>query len=299
MKAPAMNNSLKRLSTTILATAAGFGGVLLAAPVHAQDAAAQCSASYESAQRERGQGKFLEATQAAQACSQIECNPLIVQECIKLLEQFHAETPTMVFSARNGRGEEIAAVRLEIDGKLVAEHIDGMAIAVNPGLHTFRFTTDGVDPVEIKHTARVGDKNRLIEVQLGKPEPKTPEGAAAASTAPAAPPQAKKGIPVASYLLGGLGIVGLGAFTYLRLSASSDYNDLSESCSPRCNPDDVDEIHTKYQLSYVGLGVGIAGLGAAALVFAVSRSSEGTPTSEVAVVPTPDGGARAQWRTHF
>jgi hypothetical protein len=293
-----MNNSLKKLSTTIFAAAAGFGGVLHAAPAQAEDAGAQCSASYELAQRERGKGAFLEATQAAQACSQIECNPLIVQECIKLLEQFHAETPTMVFSARNGRGEEIANVRLEIDGKQVTDHIDGMAIAVNPGLHTFRFQTEGADPVEIKHTARVGDKNRLIEVQLGKPEPKPTEIGGVAPLAPTAPPPKKAGIPVASYLLGGVGVIGLGAFAYLRLKGTSDYNDMSQNCSPRCNPDDVDKVHTKFQLSYVGLGVGIAGLGAAALVYAVSRSSEGSPSSEVALVPTTDG-ARAQWRTHF
>lgn len=292
-----------KLTTTALATIAGFGCLFSqVSSAHADDSAQQCATSYETAQRERGKGAFLEATQAAQACSQIECNALIVQECIKLLEQFKAETPTIVFSARNGRGDEIANVKVEIDGKVVSERIDGLPIALNPGLHTFRFQTEGEDPVEIKHTARVGDKNRLIEVQLGKPVPVGPStgptGAPVGPVTPVSGEAASKPIPAASIVLGGVGIIGLGVFGYLRLKASSDYNELSSNCSPRCNPDDVDKVHTKYQFSYVGLGVGIAGLGSAALVYALSRGSGSAPTSEVALVPTQDG-ARAQWRAHF
>lgn len=299
-----MNNKATRLTSTALSIAAGLGTFALqTGTARAQDAAQQCATSYETAQRERGRGAFLEATQAAQACSQIECNALIVQECIKLLEQFKAETPTMVFSARNGRGEEIAAVKVEIDGKPAADRIDGLPIAVNPGIHTFRFTTEGEAPVEIKHTARVGDKNRLIEVQIGKPVPVgvgvSPTAPGTAPLAPAPEQQPSKPVPIATWLLGGVGVVGLGVFGYMRLKASSDYNDLSSSCSPHCNPDDVDKVHTKYQFSYVGLGVGIAGLGSAALVYALSRNSSGAPTSEVAVVPTYEGGARAQWLTRF
>lgn len=298
-----MKTKATRLTSTALAFATGLGAFALqTGTAHAQDAAQQCATSYETAQRERGRGAFLEATQAAQACSQIECNALIVQECIKLLEQFKAETPTMVFSARNGRGEEIAAVKVEIDGKPAADHIDGLAIPVNPGIHTFRFTAEGEAPVEIKHTARVGDKNRLIEVQIGKPVPVgtgISAGSASGPVAPAPEERVNKPVPIATWLLGGVGVVGLGVFGYMRLKASSDYNDLSSSCSPHCNPDDVDKVHTKYQFSYVGLGVGIAGLGSAALVYAISRNSGGTPTSEVAVVPTYEGGARAQWLTRF
>lgn len=298
-----MTTKATRLTSTALAIATGLGAFALQmGTAQAQDAAQQCATSYETAQRERGRGAFLEATQAAQACSQIECNALIVQECIKLLEQFKAETPTMVFSARNGRGEEIAAVKVEIDGKPAADRIDGLPIAVNPGIHTFRFTAEGEAPVEIKHTARVGDKNRLVEVQIGKPVPVGPGVAMNSPTAPLAPAQEErvsKPVPIATWLLGGVGVVGLGVFGYMRLKASSDYNDLSSSCSPHCNPDDVDKVHTKYQFSYIGLGVGIAGLGSAALVYAISRNSGGTPTSEVAVVPTYEGGARAQWLTRF
>lgn len=299
-----MNSKAMRLSSTALAIVTGLGAFALEmGTARADEMAQQCANSYETAQRERGRGAFLEATQAAQACSQIECNALIVQECIKLLEQFKSETPTLVFAARNGRGEEIAAVRVEIDGKLATERIDGLPIAVNPGIHAFRFTAEGEAPVEIKHTARVGDKNRLVEVQIGKPVAVAPSPAAPAP-APLAPvpvpaSRASKPVPVATWLLGGVGIVGLGVFGYMRLKASSDYNDLSNSCSPHCNPDDVDKVHTKYQFSYVGLGVGIAGLGSAALVYALSRNASGSPASEVAVVPTHDGGARAQWLTRF
>ena len=159
---------------------------------------------------------------------------------------------------------------------------------------------DGQDPVEIQHTARVGDKNRLIDAQIGKlvaPEP----NASAPLQAAAAPPMPTKrdtSVPVASYVLAGVGVVGLGVAGYLRLKATSDYNHLNNTCSPACNPDDVSPVHTKYQLSYVGLGVGLAAFAGAAVVYVVHRGSGGSATGEVAVIPTLDG-ARAAWSSHF
>ena len=272
---------------------------LFAGPARADDPGAKCSSSFESAQREHARGAFIEASAAARACSQIECNALIVPECIKLLDQIRAETPSMVFSAHGSHGEELTAVRVLIDGKPAAQQLDGMPIEVNPGAHKFRFETEGQDPVEIQHTARVGDKNRLIDAQIGKLLPTEPSAAASQSSA-MGPIPAKRdtSVPAASYVLAGVGVVGLGVAGYLRLKATSDYNHLNNTCSPMCNPNDVSPVRTKYQLSYVGLGVGLAAFAGAAIVYVVHRSAGGSATGEVAVLPTLDG-ARASWSSQF
>jgi hypothetical protein len=298
-----MTYSQRRISGFAITLAATLAGVIGPAKLaHAQDVAEKCSAAYEQTQRQRANGAFLEASQAAQVCSQAECNALIVQECIKLFEQLQQDTPSVVFSVRNGNGEELDTVQVQIDGHEVADHLDGRPIEMNPGLHTFRFEAPGLPPVETKQTARVGDRNRLMEIVLGDKRPQATEPKAAAPiTSPTQPPPEpprKAKIPVASIALGGVGLLGLGAFGYFRLSATHDYNEMGRTCSPRCNPDDTAKIHDKFQLSYIGLGVGAAAIGGAVLLLVVNRDRQGAPAAEVAVMPTYDG-ARAQWQTRF
>lgn len=295
--------SNQRYWQIFIALAAGVSGpVTTASQAYAQDGAQQCAAAYEEAQRHRAKGSFLEANRAAQACSQVECNTLIVQECIKLFEQIQADTPSVVFSARNGAGQELVDVKVQIDGQAVADRLDGRPIELNPGMHTFRFESEGLPPLEMKQTARVGDRNRLLEIVLGSVVPpqadsKTSGERGGTALPPAAPPT-KPGIPIPSFVLGGVGLVGLGAFGYLRLSGTSDYNELGKTCSPYCDPAETDKIHTKFQMSYVALGVGVAGLGGAALFYVLTRNKQGAPENEVAVLPTY-GGARAQWQANF
>ncbi|HET9960183.1 MAG TPA: hypothetical protein VFQ61_37085 [Polyangiaceae bacterium] len=280
-------------------TAALLGSPSLA---RAQESSQQCASAYEEAQRQRAKGDFREASRAAQTCSQAECNALLVQECIKLYEQIQADTPSMVFSVRNGNGEELVNVKVTVDGQLVTDHLDGRPIEMNPGLHTFYFESEGLPPLETKHTARVGDRNRLLEIVLGDVRPKTadkPEGSAAAAGSalpPAAPPP--NSVPIPSIVLGGVGLLGLGTFAYFRVTGTSDYNELGKTCSPRCDPAETDKIHTKFLVSYVGLGVGAAGLGGAALWYVLTRNREESPEPSVAVVPTHDG-IRAQWQARF
>jgi len=273
-----------------------------AAKAQAQGSADACASSYESAQRERGRGALLEASQAARACSQPECPAFLAQECIKLYEQIQADLPTTVFSAKNGRGEELVDVTVQIDGKTVTQHLDGRPIELNPGLHTFHFESAGLPAYELKQTARIGDHNRLMEVMLGPIErPATPvqpvQSQLPPPSAPVEPVKHGSYIPAASFVLGGVGVIGLGAFAGLRLSASSDYNDLSRNCSPRCDPSKVDPIRTKYTLSYVALGVGAAAVAASVIVYVVAN---GHPSSEttVAVLPSADG-LQARLSTHF
>lgn len=271
-----------------------------AANAHAQGSADACASSYESAQRERGRGALLEASEAARACSQPECPAFLAQECIKLYEQIQTELPTVVFSAKNGRGEELVDVTVQIDGKTVTQHLDGRPIELNPGLHTFHFESAGLPAYEVKQTARIGDHNRLMEVMLGPIErPPTPAQPLQLPppSAPVEPAKHGSTIPAASFVLGGVGVIGLGAFAGLRLSASSDYNDLSRNCSPRCDPNKVDPIRTKYTLSYVALGVGAAAVAAGVVVYVVANGHSNNETS-VAVLPSSDG-LLARLSTHF
>ena len=50
----------------------------------------------------------------------------------------------MVFDVRGaGGGGDIFAVRVSMDGAALVSRLDGSALAVDPGQHTFAFAADG------------------------------------------------------------------------------------------------------------------------------------------------------------
>ena len=248
-----------------------------------------CSAAYERTQTEKQAGHYVAASAAALECSQLQCNAAIVQECVRFYGALEAETPTLVFSARKAEGGELSDVRVEMDGKLVAEQITGRPISADPGPHNFVFIHKKRGLVRLSETARVGDKARVFEVTFADPDAKS--GAVGATTV--AP---RGGVPPMTYVLGGLGVVALGGFAYFRVSGANDYNKKNDECSPYCDPDDIDPIQKKFTYSYVSLGVGIASLAGAAAFYFVGRS--GGPSVQASIAPH-QGGAMAGLKTTF
>src|SRR6188768_3358572 len=196
------------------------GDAPAAQPEPAKAPGEQCSAAYERTQTEKLAGHYVAASAAALECSQLQCNSAIVQECVRFYSALEAETPTLVFSARKAEGGELSDVRVEMDGKVVAQQITGRPVATDPGPHNFVFVHPKRGLLRLSETARVGDKARVIEVTFADPNAKT----AAAATGAAAAPSSRGGVPVMTYVLGGLGLVALGGFAYFRVTGVNDYN---------------------------------------------------------------------------
>jgi len=262
-----------------------------AAPDTTKSPSEQCSAAYERTQTEKLAGHYVAASAAALECSQIQCNSAIVQECVRFYSALEAETPTLVFSARKAEGGELVDVRVEMDGKVAAEKITGRPFSVDPGPHEFVFIHPQRGRMQLNETARVGDKARVLEATFVDPLAKI-GGSTGASSDKAG------GVPVMSYVLAGVGVVGIGAFAYFRLSGTSDYNKKNDECSPGCPPGDIDPIRTKFTLSYVSLGVGAAALAGAAALYFLVPGSNGSTSVQASATPRGDG-AMAGLKTTF
>ena len=104
-------------------------------------------------------------------------------------------------------------------------------------------------------TIREGEKNRKLQVQLGtRSEPEHPA--------------ASRPIPPLVFVLGGVGLVGLGSFAFFGIRAKNDEAELRDSgCQPRCDVDEVDAVFEKQVIADVSLGIGVAALAAATIVF--------------------------------
>jgi hypothetical protein len=189
-----------------------------------------------------------------------------------------------------------------MDGKQILDGITGRPFPVDPGPHKFAFIEPTRGRQETTESARVGDHARVVEVTF--PDPNAKEAAAATPGAPAADHpivvHKKHGIPVMTYVLGGAGIVAAGTATYFRFSGASDYNHYNHTCSPYCNPADIDPVRTKFLVSDIAIGVSAAAfVGAAVVYFLNNRGGDESAPAEASISPLVGGGALAQVRTRF
>jgi len=255
-----------------------------------------CIAAYEKAQSLRQSDQLLAAREQALFCAQDSCPDVVRNDCATWLGEIDAGTPTVTFDVRGPEGEETSSVSVESDGTLIKERLDGKAVPVDPGEHTFRFRFgDGSEVREITIVIREGEKNRKIEVSFGGES--TSEGSPGGS-----PSGGGGGIPAATLVLGGVGIVGIGMFAVFGLMGTSDKSTLEDDCAPNCKEAEVDSVRTKLIVADISLAVGVVSLAAGAIIWATSGGS--SAEAEVAgltfnVAPTfggfesPNGEAAA------
>lgn len=245
-----------------------------ASPAMAQDEQKQkCISAYEQAQSMRQSGQLRAAREQALFCAQDSCPEVVRNDCATWLGEIVAGTPTVTFEVRDLAGASTTRVKVEFDGALLKDGLDGKAVPVDPGEHTFRFLlgddSTGAEPEvrEMVVVIREGEKNRKLEVAFGEPPPPDP------GTAPSGPVEQDEGIPIATIVLGGVGVVGIGMFAAFALIGTSEKSDLENDCAPNCAEDEVDSVRTKFIVGDVSLAVGVVSLAAAAIIWATSGGS--------------------------
>ena len=252
--------SLVLLASAVLLAARPAGAV--------EPRVAECLSSSERAESLRRDGRYREARKAFAACGADSCPAVVRRDCIASLTDLDRLEPTFVFAARDENGNDVANVTVTIDGELVTQELDGKPIGLDAGKHLVSFAAGPLYREErVSIVARTGEKNRIVSIQLTPVQPspppeRTPDG-------PVEPPPTEP-LPVVPIVLAGVGVVAIGAFAYLGLSAKSDLSALeSDACAATktCAQDDVDSIRTRFTLADVSLGVGAVAIGAAAWLF--------------------------------
>ena len=232
-----------------------------------QDVLGVCIAAYEDAQRRRNRGDLIEAREALKVCSRDVCPAIARTDCTGWLAELRVDVPTIVVGARFEGGRDVIDVKVFLDGKPLADRIEGRAVEVNPGVHTLRFELQGREPVEERVSILVGERNRKVIVTIPDPTP------------PAPAPKPSSGIPTMTYVLGGVGALGLAGFGFLGLTGLSREGDLDD-CKPSCASGDVDAVRTRYLAADISLVVGLAALGGATYFYFESRG-QGMPERAV------------------
>ena len=268
---------MRRCSSSYLRSAPLLLGLLWVLPVSAEeppapqagaDPKAACATGFEQSQMLRQSAKLRASHAELLKCVQSVCSRAVQEQCSRWLEDVERLTPSVLVQA-TADGQDRSDVRVEMDGEVLTDAITGTAFDVDPGPHTFTFTYADYPPVQKNFVLREGEKLRTIGVAFEKPASTKKNDAA---ERPVQPAEMHRPIPVLAYALGGVAVLGAGAFTYLGLTGEHRRTQLEDSCAPTCADSDLNPVRQRLIAADISLGVGIAALAGAAIVYLVRPS---------------------------
>jgi hypothetical protein len=270
------------LASSTLGTRASAQGT----PTSAASAVDACIQASEDTQRERAKGHLRSARARSAACLDGRCPTPIRRDCDVQATELARLMPTVVFRVRAPDGTDVPGARVEVDGVVEPSALDGRAHEIDPGTHEVSATAAGYVPARTRIVVEEGVRARVVEL---RPAPRDASGASGASSdspAPSSPTSARASSTwIATGALAGVGVIGIGLFAGLGLSADADYRRLRDTCADACDPRDADSVRTRFQVADVALGVGLVALASAVVVYLVgprrddAASVTRTPTS--------------------
>jgi hypothetical protein len=274
-----------------------------ASPARADEKAA-CFNAASMGQTLRDAHKLVEARDQFRICARRQCPAMVQQDCGGWLGEVQRDLPTVVVTAKDGKGSDLENVQVTMDGQPLLTTLDGQAVPMNPGEHVFHFAAADGTQVDQRAVIKAGEKNQAVAVILAKPEPVAPvspaagpsPGEAAVAVAPAEGASPWKTV---GWVLGGIGVAGIGVGTVFGVMALGDKN-------AHCNADNVCDagslggLRTDALVSDIGLIAGGALVvgGGAMVLFAPSASHEGGGALRIAPTWIAHGGgiaAGASW----
>jgi hypothetical protein len=258
-------------------------------------------------------GNLTEARELFSRCAATTCGKAVKKQCASRFAQLTAEIPSIIPALLDDARTD---VQVNLDGDLLTSHLDGRALSVDPGVHDVTFSAEGTVFATRRFTIARGERGRRIAVARRGSEKGAQATAAETKTKPPAaeePPQEeaaepereqgaesassesqKPGAPALAYVLGGVGLAGVGTGILLNVWGRGDNTELQTNCMPNCPESSVAHVRRLYFAADVSIGVGVAALGVSTVLFLLPRHSKENPETRSAytfdVTPTPSGG---------
>jgi hypothetical protein len=214
-------------------------------------------------------------------CARDVCPAAVKKDCADQVADLDKRTPSVVFHVKDKGGQDLVAVKVTADGAPLTEQLDGRAIILDPGVHTFRFEAAGNDPLEQKIVLAEGERDRNIIVTFGKGNDQV------------GPAPGKKA-PIGAFIVAGIGLVGMGVGAAFWGIGLGDKSTDESTCAPKAGGPgctNVDDIHTKLVIGDVAFFAGTAIL-AAGLIWTIVHYAGGGGNKEAALVDIATGTIR-------
>ena len=263
-------------------------GVLTSSAVAAKPKTAECLAASEASFKSASAHQLRSERSQLLVCAAASCPGDIQKECLRRVEEVNRAIPSIIFVARDGDGNDLSAVKVTMDGEILAERLEGTALAIDPGEHRFTFETSGQPTLEKKILIHEAEKERREVIVIGAPTvaaaPPAAEPAQAAP--PSAPPEPasdrSSGLGTqraVALVAGGVGVAGVIVGTLFGLQSKSKHDKANDVCSGDvCQTSDgiadSNDSVKKGNVSTVAFIVGAAGLAGGAVLWFTAKPSE-------------------------
>jgi len=218
-----------RQAVTAIATA-----LLFATPAHADITKEECIDANTRGQDLVHDGKLRAAHAILQSCTAPSCPAIIRGDCTRRLDELQKLEPSIVFEAKDGVGNDLAAVHVTVDGAPLSETLDGTPLRVDPGEHVFVFTVAGRPAVTRKLVLAERDQSRREVIVV----PALADAIAVVVT----PPEAQAEAPQPKHsglskrrelaiVTAGVGVLALGVGGVFGILTGSAWSDQQADCS--------------------------------------------------------------------
>jgi hypothetical protein len=128
-----------------------------------------CVSANDKAIAAKHQNKLRAAREQYSICAAASCQVDVRRHCEQQLGDLNRDIPTVVFKLQDKfqeRKGELGPVRVTMDGELLTDHLEGLALSVDPGFHSFVFEARGMNPVTKQLDIMQGQKDQQFPVEL-------------------------------------------------------------------------------------------------------------------------------------
>jgi len=287
-----------------LPSALALAWITAASPAGAADpTTADCLTANNSSIDLRNSHRLREARAQLLVCGATSCPSDIRKECLQHVDEVNAQIPTIIFEVKDASGRDLSAVKVTMDGQPLVDRLEGTALSVDPGEHTFLFETAGQPPVTKQLVLREAQKERHEAVTFGAagatPPPQPEQPLLPAAQTPRSPWRAPQVPQTSGARLGlqrtvglvsaGVGVVGLvvgSVFGAMVLSKKSDaQNACPNACSNQHGVDLWNDAASSGNLATAFFVVGAVGIAAGATLWFTAPSSGSAPKAQVGIGP--------------
>jgi len=257
----------------------------------AEPVTVECIKTYEDSVPLRKHHQLKAARAKVLLCSSEACPADIRTECLNRLAEIDASMPTVVFEAKDAAGAMVFAVKVKMDGDLLTERLEGSALPIDPGEHTFTFEVAGRPGVEKHLMIFEGDKLRRERVEfeaLATPNPGSPQPGALLKSEPLEPPRPAAKAPlgkgrIAALALGGVGVVATGvgvAYTFVAMSRRDHANSICPNdCTDMIGVNAWNDAHSAGNIATGAFIVGGAAIASGVAVWLLAKPAAESPTA--------------------
>jgi hypothetical protein len=245
-----------------------------------------CVTAYEETQIAMRRSRLRHAREALQTCLNEACPAVLRSDCAGWLKEVEARTPSVVVESTSG-GSHVTDARLFVDGELHPSGIDGKAMELEPGTHSFRVEASGAAPVTVEAIIREGEKLKVVRVEIPTTTPSRPQDPTNPDTPGVPGEEMQRPVPWTVYAAAGVGVAAMAGFSIFAISGSSMKSDL-DPCKPDCTEAQLSDVRTQFIVADVFLGVTALAIGAAAYLF-LTRPTVSSTTAMSAWSPASRG----------